>query len=102
MAVHFLQPKTVRLYVREHPEKTFSELERVFRPELQGASGVIRSLKYLQLKDYKGSRFFMDAGAILRSSDGIDFAVCTQWSYHNTPNFAAHARELGFVVEKSH
>ena len=91
--------EVVKAYVGQHPDMTFSELERVFNPQLQGSSGVIRSLEYLKLKNYKGPRFFDDASFILRSSDGVEFAVCTQWSYHNTPNFAAHAKKLGFSVE---
>ena len=91
--------EVVKAYVGQHPDMTFSELERVFNPLLQGSNGVIRSLEYLRLKNYKGQRFFEDASSILRSGDGVEFAVCTQWSYHNTPDFAAHARKLGFSVE---
>ena len=91
--------EVVRTYVKQHPELTFAELESVFRPELQGSSGVIRTLEYLRIKNYKGPRFFTDASSILRSADGIEFAVCTQWSYHNAPSFAIHAKELGFIVE---
>ena len=91
--------EVVKAYVSQHPEMTFSELERVFDPLLQGSCGVIRSLDYLRQKNYKGQRFFDDTSSILRSGDGVEFAVCTQWSYHNTPDFAAHARKLGFSVE---
>ena len=91
--------EVVRTYVKQHPKLTFAELEKVFRPELQGSSGVIRTLDYLRMKNYKGSRFFTDTSSVLRSADGIEFAVCTQWSYHNAPNFAVRAKELGFIVE---
>ncbi len=91
----------VKSYVSQHPELTFSELKEIFPQELQGSSGVIQSLDYLKIKNYKGQRFFQDERSILTSADGIKFAVCTQWSYHNTPNFAARARELGFIVENT-
>ena len=91
--------EVVRTYVKQHPELTLADLESVFRPELQGSSGVIRTLEYLRIKNYKGQRFFTDARSILRSADGIEFAVSTQWSYHNAPSFANHAKELGFIIE---
>lgn len=91
--------EVVKAYVSQHPDMKFSELERVFDSSLQGSYGVIRSLEYLRMKNYKGQRFIEDASSILRSGDGIEFAVCTQWSYHNAPNFAKHARKLGFSVE---
>jgi hypothetical protein len=91
--------EVVRTYVKQHPELTFAELEKVFRPELQGSSGVIRTLEYLRIKNYKGQRFFTDASSVLRSADGKEFAVCTQWSYHNAPGFAAYAKALGLMVE---
>lgn len=91
--------EVVKAYANQHPNMTFSELERVFPSSLQGSSGVIRSIEYLKMKNYKGQRFFDDALSILRSGDGVSFAVCTQWSYHNAPEFAEHAKTLGFAVE---
>ena len=90
--------EVVKAFVGQHPNMTFSELERVFPSSLQGSSGVIRSVEYLRMKNYKGQRFFDDASSILRSGDGVPFAVCTQWSYHNAPGFAEHAKTLGFAV----
>lgn len=92
--------EVVRGYVKSHPELTYKELERIFPAELQGSSGVIRTLEYLRIKNYKGQRFFEDRNSIMRSADGIEFAVCTQWSYHNMPIFAEYTRKLGFSVEK--
>lgn len=91
--------EVVKAYVSQHPNLTFSELERVFPSGLQGSIGVIRSIEYLKMKNYKGQRFFDDASSILHSGDGVPFAVCTQWSYHNAPAFAEHAKMLGFTVE---
>ena len=34
--------QVVKMYVGQHPMATYDELERVFRPELQGSMGVIR------------------------------------------------------------
>ncbi len=91
--------EVVKTFVARHPNMSFSELERVFPSELQGSTGVIRSIDYIKTKNYKGQRFFEDASSILISGDGVQFAVSTQWSYHNAPSFAEHAKSLGFIVE---
>lgn len=92
--------EVVRCYVKLHPELTYTELESIFPSDLQGSSGVIRTLEYLRIKNYKGQRFFEDRNSIIRSADNVEFAVCTQWSYHNMHNFTDYAKKLGFSVEK--
>ena len=86
-------------YVKLHPEATFKELQAVFPdPKNEGSYGVIRSLEYIKEKNYKGIRYFMEPEEILKSADNIEFAVSTEWSWHNTPELAVRARELGFIV----
>ena len=95
--VHML----VKEYVHQHPEKTYDELEHVFPAKLQGSCGVIRTLDYICAKKYKGRRYFTEADKVLQSSDGIKFAVSTQWSVHNIPDVVKLAKELGFNVTTS-
>ena len=95
--VHLL----VKEYIRQHPEKTYEELENVFPAKLQGSCGVIRTLNYIHAKNYKGRRYFTEADKVLQSSDGIKFAVSTQWSKHNIPDVFRLAKELGFNVTSS-
>ena len=91
----------VKEYVRLHPEKTYAELERVFPGELQGSFGVIQTLDYIRSKNYNGRRYFTEDNNVLQSSDGITFAVSTQWGKGNIPRIIKLAKELGFNVVSS-
>lgn len=88
-------------YVRQHPELTYADLQLVFPAELQGSFGVIQTLDYISEKKYKGRRYYTDNDKVLQSSDGIIFAVCTQWSKDNLPNIMKLAKDLGFSVISS-
>lgn len=88
----------VKLYVTQHPQLTFSELEQIFTPMLQGSSyGVIRPIAHIREKEY--NRYFVQANKLLRSADGIDFAVCNQWGISNIPEVVERAKELGYEIK---
>ena len=91
----------VREYVHQHPELTYAELEQIFPAELQGSFGVIQTLDYIRAKNYNGRRYYTENDKVLRSSDGIMFAVSTQWSKNNLPRIIKLAKELGFSVLSS-
>lgn len=91
----------VKEYVRLHPDKTFAELERIFPPEIQGSFGVIRTLDYIETKEYNGRRYFIEEGKVLRSGDGVMFAVSTEWGKNNIPRVIKVAQDLGFNVISS-
>lgn len=100
MKANFFVHKVVYEYWKNHREATFNELKKVFPdPEVAGSFGTIRSLEFIENRGYKGTRYFLDPDMIMESSDGIKFAVSTEWSWHNAPAFALHARNLGFEVE---
>ena len=88
----------VKEYVRLHPEKTYAELEQIFPPTLQGSYGVFQSLDYIHTRSYNGNRFFTNEDETLKSSDGIVFAVSSEWSKNNIPNIIKVAKGLGFNV----
>ena len=88
----------VRLYVEQHPSATFAELENVFPPALQGSRGVIRSVDYIRQKGVEETRFFMKTDELLRSSDGVVFADCSQWGIGNTPRVVELAKKLGYNI----
>lgn len=85
----------VKLYVDQHPSATFLELEKVFHPKLQGSTGVIRASK--NIRDNEGVRFMMNK--MLRSADGITFAVCGEWGIFNIPRMVYLAKQLGYDVK---
>lgn len=91
----------VSSYVKKHPQLTFKELEKIFRPEMQGSFGVIRTMDYIHEKSYEGRRYFKEEENQLSSGDGIKFAVSTEWGKDNLPNIVKQAKELGFIVVSS-
>ena len=91
----------VTIYVEEHSTATFAELEKVFNPALQGSYGVIRSVNYIREKGIEEYRFLMKDDELLRSADGISFAVCSQWGIGNTSKIVNLAKQLGYVITTS-
>ena len=88
-------------YVKQHPKTTFEEIERIFPPKLQGSFGVVRTLDYIKEKGYNGHRYFDKPDEILKSGNGISFAVSTQWGKDNLPNIMDVAIKLGFRIGAS-
>jgi hypothetical protein len=91
----------VKLYVEQHPTATFPELEKVFPPTLQGSYGVIRTVDYIREKGVEEYRYLMKANEVLRSADGVTFAVCSQWGIGNTPRVVELAKKLGYNITTS-
>ena len=99
----------VKAFLRDHPEKTYRELENIFKPQLQKngnriddpktsyGQGVIRSLEYIKQRGYDDRRYHDE---ILFSSDKVPFKVCTQWGIGNIGNILELARRLGYKVEE--
>lgn len=86
----------VKLYVTQHPQLTFSELEQIFTPMLQGSLGVIRPITHIR---NKYDRYLMKDDELLHSADGIDFAVCSQWGIFNITKVVERAKELGYEIK---
>ena len=91
----------VKLYVAQHPSATFAELEQVFKPELQGSYGMIRTVNYIREKGVEEYRYLMKTNEVLRSADGVTFAVCSQWGIGNTPRVVELAKKLGYNITTS-
>jgi hypothetical protein len=89
----------VSLYVKQHPNATFADLEKAFPPELQGSFGVIRTIEYIKEKNYNGRRYFKEPEYVLHSGDNIPFAVSTEWGKGNIEKFVKAVKQLGYHVE---
>lgn len=89
----------VSLYVKQHPNATFADLEKAFPPELQGSFGVIRTMEYIKEKNYNGRRYFKEPEYVLHSGDNIPFAVSTEWGKGNIEKFLKAVKQLGYHVE---
>lgn len=93
--------QVVKTYVEEHPSATFADLEQTFPSTLQGSYGIIRTTDYIRERGIEKYRYLMKDGELLRSSDGITFAVCSQWGIGNTPRVVELAKKLGYVIKTS-
>ena len=91
----------VKTYVKQHPEATFADIERTFPPTLQGPFGVVRTIDHIKEKNYNGRRYFNDQDLVMQSSDGVSFAVSTQWGKGNIEKFLKTVRQLGYHVTLS-
>lgn len=91
----------VKLYLEQHPSISYNELEQIFPPQLQGSPGTIRTIKYIQKKQYKGRRFFDRPDEILVCGDCVTFAVSNQWSKNNIRNIIEVAKKLGYKINQS-
>lgn len=96
--------ETVRLYVKTHPTATFEQLVAAFPKELQGGYGVITPIYTIQRRIQNGyddeRRYYLDRDKTLRSSDGIEFAVCHQWG-HQFTHFQAYVQNtLNWTIDE--
>lgn len=91
----------VKTFVKQHPEATFDDIERTFPPTLQGPYGVVRTMDHIKEKNYNGRRYFNDQELVMQSSDGVSFAVSTQWGKGNIEKFLRTVRQLGYHVTLS-
>jgi len=88
-------------YLKRKPT-TFSNLKNVFLDEFQGSTGVVNELEFVQTKyaNKTDKRHFLKNDEILESSDGVKFAVSTQWGKHNISAIVDLASKEGFQVEE--
>ena len=74
---------------------TFQDIEEAFPKELQGSCGVIATIENIKERNFKNKTekrcWFLDEDEILESSEGIKFAVCTQWG-NNFTAFQNHIK----------
>ena len=91
----------VKTYLKQKPKTSFAQLEQIFKPNLQGSYGVIRTTIFIKEKGYVGNRFFMKDNELLRSGDGLEFAVCSQWDIGNIPQMIELSKKLGFTINTS-
>lgn len=94
----------VRLFMAINPNVPFEVVERNFPPELQGSYGVVAKLTKINSRISRGfddnKRYFLDKDKILKTKDGIEFAVCHQWG-NQFPKFQEYVRKrFGWTLEE--
>ena len=91
-------------YLELHPKLTYHQLEQIFPDEMQGSYGVVRSLDELHEMEHDRkdleTRYLMKEEELLKTADGIRFAVCNQWGAYNIPNIFRMMEKWGWNVIK--
>jgi hypothetical protein len=82
--------------------RDFNSLKNLFKDELQGSTGVINKLDYIETKyaNKSNKRHFIGNDEVLTSSDNIKFVVSTEWGRDNIKNIVDLARKQGFNIEE--
>ena len=88
-------------YVEDHPDVTFSDLEKVFPKKLQGSWGVFDTLDNAEeiVSQSNRKRHFIQPEEIIKLKDAL-IAVCSQWGSDNIGNIEKKATELGYDVKR--
>ncbi len=91
-------------YLESHPKLTYRQLEHIFPDEMQGSYGVVRSLDELHEMEHDRkdleTRYLMKEEELLKTADGVQFAVCNQWGAYNIPNIFRLMEKWGWNVIK--
>jgi len=94
--------EVVSEYLKQNPNSTFENLLAKFPSDLQGSTGVINTVEYINEK-YKNSsrqRHFMKESEILTSFDNIEFAVSTEWGIRNIHSILELADKEYYKIEE--
>lgn len=89
----------VTKYVKLHPEKTLEELLKVFPHHWRTGTGVICELSQISPRQLHDGRYHTKPSQILRSADGHQFAVTTQWNKDTIQNMVNFAKSQGWGVK---
>ena len=95
--------EVVRQYVKDNPEATYAELERIFPKRLRGSvkkrPGVFSKKEVADQIYSEGSRkrHFLNPEDIIQLSDG-PIAVSNQWGIKNIDKFIEAATQLGYKI----
>ena len=91
-------------YLESHPKLTYRQLEQIFPDEMQGSYGIVRSLDELHEMEHDRkdleTRYLMKEEELLKTADGVQFAVCNQWGAYNIPNIFRLMEKWGWNVIK--
>ncbi len=96
--------EALRFYMDKHPNATYNSLEDLFNVKnMPGGYKVVRRLSEIQEGIEAGSlagRFYVAPTQVLRSGDGVDFAVSNQWDLNNFPILIEILKKLKWKVKE--
>ena len=97
--------EVMRQYVKRYPSATFAEIQSRFPKSLIGGRAMVRRYSELRSMSKTGSkemsRYSASPNEILKSADGVAFAVCSQWHAGNFPRLIAVLKELKWKVRRA-
>jgi hypothetical protein len=94
--------EVVKRFTEENQHLTFEEIQKKFPANLQGSTGVVNTLDFVNQK-YQGSkkkRHFIDNNDTLTSADGIKFLVSTEWGIGNINKFIESVRNENYDIQE--
>lgn len=93
----------VAAYLKQHPETSYEKLVAVFPRSLQGSLGVFTTFTdhTQRLKLNPIARYFGSSDEILKTGDGQEVVVCSQWGQGNIDRFIEYATKLGFGISRA-
>lgn len=94
--------EVVTEYLKQNPNSTFQDLVEKFPSDLQGSTGVINKVEFVNEKYANSSkqRHFMKESEILTSFDNIEFAVSTEWGIGNINKILELAEMENYEIEE--
>lgn len=93
----------VRQYVKDHPAVDYAGLKRVFRPEIIGGRGVVRSISDLDdiRPEEQPKRYMMKEDELIYLPQVDDIiTVCSQWNFERIAQLVEVAKSLGYEVSE--
>lgn len=92
----------VKQYIKEHPDVTYNELEKVFPSKIISRQrGVIRPLSVVQewMKNNSdlSSRYFLESDELITLNDGLRYTVYNQWGLKQFNKFLEIAQSMYIV-----
>ena len=89
----------IKKYVADNNPADYSALEAEFPKSLQGSLGVIKRKADLTKNEIDQKRFYIDD--VIKTADGTEIVVCTQWRADTVEEFIKKAQEeFNYAITK--
>lgn len=98
----------VTKYCQDNPDKSFADVQTIFKKEIQGSLGIVETVDNIETKAAGSEnperclkRFFMKPGEIIKLQD-TNIAVCGEWTKDTMEKFIKLVNsELGYKIKEA-
>ena len=91
----------IQHYMTKHPKTTVGQLKEIFPRELQTRYPVIALLQDAKKMSNPIKRFFIKEDQIVKTKNGMKFAVTNYWGSENVQAFIDYAKkELRYKIQR--